>query len=133
MKLTSEVSVIVAVCYCAMMLERAMAMLQSTALAIVPDGQQIVTGSQAGISLWRLSDQTKVRDIATTLEHVHDVVFSTRRPLSVSIGGAPAEVGTAELLRWPSGELHKRMSIGDDLLLRAAWSSDSSWVRNERP
>ena len=98
-----------------------------TALTVSPDGQQIVAGSQAGLSIYRMADRTKVRAIPTKLEHVHDVAFSPDGQMLLAVGGAPAEVGAAELFTWPALKLQQQWTIAEDVLTRAAWSSDSRW------
>ena len=105
----------------------AMADATITALTLSPDGQQFVVGSQAGLSIHRITDREKVRTIPTKLEHVHDVAFSPDGRSLLAVGGAPAETGAAELFTWPAMELQQRWTIAEDLLTRAVWSSDSSW------
>lgn len=110
-----------------MLSQVAMADAPITALTVSPDGQQMVAGSQAGLSIYRVLDQTKVRSIPTSLEHVHDVAFSPDGRWLLAVGGAPADVGAVELFTWPAIELQQQFTIAEDLLTRAAWASDSSW------
>jgi len=98
-----------------------------TALTISPDGQQLVVGSQAGLSILRTANQESIRAVPTKLEHIHDVVFSPDGQLLLAVGGTPAETGAAELYTWPDTQLKLQFTVAEDLLTRAAWSSDSSW------
>lgn len=98
-----------------------------TALALTPNRQHYVTGSQAGMAVYRLNDHGKVRSLTSKLHHVHDLAFSPDGKNLLAVGGAPAELGEAELFAWPDGTLLQRWRLSDDLLYRAAWSSDSQW------
>lgn len=97
-----------------------------TALAISPDGRQIVTGSQAGIELRNLPGLTRTATWPTELAHVHDLRFSPDGTWLLAAGGAPAEEGAVEIYRWPEGTRTLRVGGHDDVIYGAAWSPDGS-------
>lgn len=96
-----------------------------TALALTPDGEHYMVGSQAGLAVVRLSDRKYVRPIATRLEQVHDIVYAPDGLSLLVVGGTPAVSGEAELFSWPDGQSKRLYKISDDLLYRVEWSSDS--------
>ncbi len=96
-----------------------------TALALSPDGQQVLVGSQQGITVHPLGSHEAVRRIDTQLEHVHDLKFSPDGQTLLAVGGAPAQTGQAQLFSWPAGNSLKTFHLSEDLLYRADWSGDS--------
>lgn len=98
------------------------------ALAVTPDGSQVITGSQAGIQIVSLPDLKHVRTLPTKLEHVHDLEFSPRGDLLTACGGSPGERGAVELWPWPAGELKATLTAGDDAAYDVAWNADGTQV-----
>ena len=92
-----------------------------TALAFARDGHEILVGSQAGIEVRSWPHLEAKRRLKTTLEHVHDLVFSPSGRFVLGVGGTPAKAGTIELREWPSGNVVYERSPQDDLIYRAAW------------
>ncbi len=97
-----------------------------TALAITPDGQQLVVGSQAGISVLNSADRSAVESIATTLDHVHDLQFSPDGKSLLVAGGSPGESGSVELYAWPRGQRAQVFKLAEDLIYRVQWSGDGN-------
>jgi len=95
-----------------------------SAAAFAPDGKSVVVGSQAGIEVHSWPELRSLRKLTTKLAHIHDLTFSPAGDVLAAAGGAPAEEGTIELFRWPSGELLKRVSEHTDLVYAVAWRGD---------
>ncbi len=97
-----------------------------TAVAFAPDGAEIVTGSQAGVFLHDAGKLEIVREIATQMDHVHDLRFSANGQWLAVAGGTPGESGSVELLEWPSGELRWRSETHDDVVYQVDIVADGS-------
>lgn len=98
-----------------------------TAVAFAPGGP-VVAASQAGVRVLSWPDLKPQRKIDVALAHVHALSFSPAGDVLAVAGGTPAEEGTVELRRWPSGELLRRLSGHDDLVQAVAWNRDGSRV-----
>jgi FOG: WD40 repeat len=96
------------------------------ALAITPDGAQVVTASQAGVQLRSLPDLAIKQSLATQLVQVHDLAFSPDGKLLVIAGGSPAEQGKVEIWRWPDATLKRELPAGGDLAYRVSWNADGT-------
>lgn len=92
-----------------------------TALAFAPGGNQMIAGSQAGLVVHDWPDLNPIRRLQLEIKHIHTVKFSPDETLLAVTGGAPAEVGVAIILRWPTGETVRRIEAHDDLVMDAAW------------
>ena len=92
------------------------------ALAVSPDGREVLAGSQAGVQVLSLPDLKPQRRLATKLGHVHDLAFSPDGNLLAVAGGAPAEVGGVEIWEWPAGKLKATLAAGDDVAYDVAWN-----------
>ena len=100
-----------------------------TAIAIAPDGKQVVLGSQLGIEIRSLPELAAIRKLATELEHVHDLQFSPDGQSLLAAGGSPAESGRVEVWNWPKRERIREVGGHDDVVYRVAWSPDGNqWV-----
>lgn len=97
-----------------------------TAAAFAPDGEQVVTGSQAGIEVRSWPELQTVAAIPTELRHVHDLAISPDGRMLLAAGGAPAETGIVEVLSWPDGKCVRRVTGHADVIYRVAWSPDGS-------
>lgn len=96
-----------------------------TAVAISPDGREVVSGSQAG--LWRapLEALKKRRPLATSLEQIHAVRFSPDGTRLAAVGGVPAESGRVELFHWPDGGAAGEWDLGEDVAFAVDWLDES--------
>ncbi|MCA9185985.1 MAG: hypothetical protein KDA99_10210, partial [Planctomycetales bacterium] len=88
-----------------------------TALAISQDGQYVLTGSQAGITVRSWPDLHVVRQLATEVDHVHHLALSEDDQRLLITGGVPADFGAFQVLAWSSGDsLHKAIVTNDVIL-----------------
>ncbi len=97
-----------------------------TALALAPGGQHVVLGSQSGIDIRSLPDLKVMGQLATKLEHVHDLVFSSDGRKLLAAGGSPAQSGRVEVWDWSKRENILQVSDHEDVVYRVAWSLDGS-------
>ena len=96
------------------------------ALAITPDGSEVVTASQEGVQVHSLPELAVKRSLATKLVQVNDVAFSPDGKLLAVAGGSPAERGGVEIWTWPEATLKTTLAAGDDLAYRIAWNAEGS-------
>lgn len=96
------------------------------ALAVSPDGREVLAGSQAGVQVLSLPDLQPQRSLATKLVHVHELVFSPDGKLLAVAGGAPAESGEVEIWEWPAGKLKATLAAGDDVAYDVAWNAEGA-------
>jgi WD40 repeat protein len=92
-----------------------------TALAVTPDGQQAVLGSQRGLRVWSRASQTVVETIPTTLEHIHAVAFSADGVHLAVAGGTPADSGELVILDWSRRTPIQHVRPHADLVYDVAW------------
>lgn len=95
-----------------------------TALAFSPDGNKVITGSQAGIEIRTWPELKIDRSLKTSLAHVHDLAFSPDGKTLAAAGGSPGEKGQVERFSWPEAESQSTISRHDDLVYRIAWQLD---------
>ncbi|HZN33862.1 MAG TPA: hypothetical protein VFB80_08580, partial [Pirellulaceae bacterium] len=91
------------------------------ALAVTPDGSQVLAGSQAGVQILSLPELKAVGAIATKLEQVHELAFSPKGDALAISGGSPGERGAVELWHWPAATLHWSQPAGNDVAYDVAW------------
>jgi WD40 repeat protein len=96
------------------------------ALAIAPDGTQVITASQAGAIVRSLPDLAAKQLIQTKLVQVNDLAFSPDGKLLAIAGGSPAESGKVEIWSWPELTHQATIAAGGDLAYRVAWNTDVS-------
>jgi len=96
------------------------------ALAITPDGAQVVTASQAGVQIRSLADLKTKQSLATELVQPSDLAFSPDGKLLAIAGGSPTEQGRVEIWAWPVLTLKATLPAGADLAYRVAWNADGS-------
>jgi WD40 repeat protein len=101
-----------------------------TALAITPDGKSFLQGSQSGVSIHSIQEADERRGsappgLATTLDHVQSLVFSSDGTRLAVAGGSPAQAGIVELWSWPEKKLLGKLEGHQDLVSDAAWLPDS--------
>ena len=99
-----------------------------TALAVSPDGRELVAGSQAGISVLSLPDIKVTRSLVTELESIHDIRFSPDGRRIAVAGGTPAQFGLVEILEWPSAKTITRIREHDDVVYSVAWHPEGHWL-----
>jgi WD40 repeat protein len=95
-----------------------------TAMAVTPDGTQLLVGSQSGIELHSLPDLASVGRIKSELQHVHDLQFSPDGTRLLVCGGSPAEEGAVEVLQWPDQNRLRSVALHSDVVYRTGWSPD---------
>src|SRR5262245_12201960 len=93
-----------------------------TALALSPDGTQVVLGSQNGIEIRSWPELNPSTKLTTDLANVHDLRFSPDGRTLLVAGGSPAESGAVEVLSWPAGQRVRRVAEHADVVYRIAWS-----------
>jgi WD40 repeat protein len=96
------------------------------ALAVAPDANRVLTGSQAGIEILSLPDLQRAGSLPTKLEQVHDLAFSPRGDWLAASGGSPGERGAVELFEWPAGTLKATFAAGDDVAYDATWDAEGT-------
>ena len=96
------------------------------ALAVTPDGSQLLTGSQSGVQVLSLPQLKPADTIAIKLEHVHKLTFSPRGDRLAIAGGSPGDRGTVEIWNWPERKLLTTLAAGSDLAYDAAWNADGT-------
>lgn len=99
-----------------------------TALAITPDRQSLLLGSQAGLTERSLATLNPTRNVPTQLLHVHDLAFAPNGRTLAAAGGRPGDRGTIELIRWPAGSLIASIPLGRDVVYCVSWSADGSSI-----
>ena len=97
-----------------------------TAIAIAPDGTQVVLGSQLGIEIRSLPELAVISKLSTELEHVHDLQFSPDGQYLLAAGGSPAENGRVEQWRWLTGTRVREVNGHEDVVYRIVWSPDGT-------
>lgn len=98
------------------------------ALAVTPNGTQILVGSQAGVRVHSLPGLKPVGAIATKLEQVHELAFSPAGNVLAIAGGSPGDLGAVELWDWPAMKLLATLPVGNDVAYDAAWSADGKRI-----
>jgi WD40 repeat protein len=100
-----------------------------TALTFSPDGEQIVAGSQAGISVRDAASGEILKSVDVDMDNVHDFKFSPNGTTLAVAGGNPAEKGVVEILHWPTLNRKQRLQLHDDVIYSIDFSADGSrWV-----
>jgi WD40 repeat protein len=92
-----------------------------TALAICPDGQQLLVGSQAGLTLLSLPSLQPLQMLPTRLQQIHDIDFSPDGSQFFAVGGTSGERGWIELHSWSIESEVRSIEIGNDLVYEAEW------------
>ncbi len=100
-----------------------------TALAFSPQGNRILAGSQAGLSIRDAASGKVVASHAVQMDNVHCVTFSPDGKILAIAGGDPADTGAVELLQWPSLQREQKLILHDDVVYDVDFSADGSrWV-----
>jgi WD40 repeat protein len=96
-----------------------------TAIAVTPDGNSVVTGSQVGVEIRSLPDLHVVDALKTEMHNVHDLAYSPDGRMLAVGGGIPGKRGVVELYSWPERKLLRGGRPHRDCIHRIAWRSDS--------
>ena len=99
-----------------------------TAAAFTSDGDAVIVGSQAGLRLLSWPSLTDAGSLSTQLENIHHVAFSPNGKQLLTSGGVPGESGAIEIQNWPDRVLQSVISLHDDVIYQAAWSTDGSSI-----
>ena len=100
-----------------------------TSLALTPDGEHVLLGSQRGIEIRDWPSMKLDGQVATDLELVHDLSFSADGKWLLAAGGTPAVAGIVEVIDWPSRDCKLRVAGHRDVVYRTAWAPDGEhWV-----
>jgi WD40 repeat protein len=99
-----------------------------TAIAFTPDGQSVVVGSQAGLTVRHWPDLKEQRQLDTKIVNVHDLAFSPNGKSLAVAGGTPSEAGLVEVFTWPNGDSTSLFKGHEDSVLAVAWKNDSTFA-----
>jgi WD40 repeat protein len=100
-----------------------------TALAFSPNGDRLIAGSQAGLSIRDGASGDVVSSHPVQMDNLHCVKFSPDGTTLAIAGGDPADTGAVELLQWPSLQRKQKLLIHNDVIYDVDFSADGShWV-----
>ena len=97
-----------------------------TALALTPDGERLLVGSQRGLQLRSIQDNGLIELLPTKLEQLHDLAFAPSGQLLLVAGGTPGERGQVEIWKWPERNQLGVISDHADVVYQVAWSPESA-------
>lgn len=95
-----------------------------TSIAFAPDGESVIAGSQAGLSVYGWPSLVESRKIECSLAGIHDLAFSRDGKILAVAGGVPAEEGRVELRNWPAGDLQNELGGHEDTVTSVEWVDD---------
>ena len=98
-----------------------------TAVAFTPDGNALLVGSQAGVSVREIVALDRVTaSLDSDLENVHAIQFDARgRRLAVT-GGIPGESGVMEWFSWPDQSRSLRVELHADSIYACDFAADGN-------
>lgn len=96
-----------------------------TSVAFAPDGESVVVGSQAGLSVRSWPGLEPLQELETGLVNLHDLEFSPDGRYLAAAGGTPSEEGLVEIFSWPQGERVSVCSGHSDCVLGVSWRNDT--------
>ncbi|TWU57665.1 WD40 repeat domain-containing protein [Rubripirellula reticaptiva] len=99
-----------------------------TALAMAPSGDRIVSGSQAGISIYKWPSMAIVESHDFEIGQIQSLRFSPDATRLLIAGGKPSEVGQWQIATWPDLSIVASSSEHDDVIHSAIWLSDDRFV-----
>jgi len=91
-----------------------------TALAVTPDGQGLVRGSQAGVT-WQDFAGKDQAALAVELDHVFGLAFAPDGKTLAIAGGSPGARGRVELWSWPERRRLTKREDHADVVYATAW------------
>jgi WD40 repeat protein len=97
-----------------------------TAVAFTPDGESVVVGSQAGLTVLSWPELKPKKKIDTQIVNIHDLAFSPNGKSLAVAGGAPAEEGLVEVFTWKTSKSSYVLKGHKDSVLAIAWRGDLS-------
>jgi WD40 repeat protein len=97
-----------------------------TTVVLSPDGDSILAGSQAGVSIRNAASGEPTGMIACDMDNVHDLQFSPRGDSLAVAGGIPGETGIVEFYSWPQPIRQRRIETHDDSIYSIDHSADGS-------
>lgn len=97
-----------------------------TAVVLSPDGESILAGSQAGVSIRNVATGEPTGTIACDMDNVHDLQFSPQGDSLAVAGGIPGETGVVEFFSWPQPNRQRRIETHDDSIYSIDHSADGS-------
>src|SRR5262249_5590377 len=95
-----------------------------TALALSPDGQAVLVGSQSGIEIRSATTLEKTGTLPTEIPNVHDLAFSPDGKTLAVAGRVPGKRGLVELYSWPEGKRLRSAAPHRDSVYKLAWAVD---------
>lgn len=95
-----------------------------TAVAFALQTNEVIVGTQAGLTLWSWPQLERQRSIKTDVVNIHDLAFSPNGKLLVVAGGTPGVTGALEILSWPAGQSLMHSQLHSDSILSVAWQND---------
>ena len=94
------------------------------AIAIAPDGETIVTGSNRGVEVHAHSDLIFGNLFEIEFSNIHDLKFSPDGKSLAVAGGDPGESGIVQIFSWPEKKRIQRLEQHTDVVFDVAWSPD---------
>lgn len=98
-----------------------------TAMAYLPQAQQVIIGSQRGIERLAYPSMKVEGSLGTQLEQVHDLAISPDGRWLLAAGGTPGESGEVELWNLVDGNLTHTFKAHSDLVYGVAWSHSGDY------
>ncbi|MAQ88377.1 MAG: hypothetical protein CMM03_00815 [Rhodopirellula sp.] len=99
-----------------------------TGCAISPNGKNILTSSQDGITRYGLATERQLKTYSISSANLHDLAFSPDGSHLLIVGGRPSEEWHAAAYHWPSFKLHKAFNGAGDSITTNVWLSDDKFA-----
>lgn len=93
-----------------------------TSVIVAPGGDQILAGSQVGVSIHDAESLHMIETISVSMDQVHDLQFTPDGQTLAVVGGNPSQSGIIEWLEWPRGKRRQRATFGDESFYSLAFS-----------
>ena len=117
-----------AFCFQIQLTENTAAQSPITALAITPAGDQIVSGSQAGIAIQNWPALTAAGNFGSDMGQIQDLQFSPDGNRLLIAGGRPSEFGQWQIVDWPSLKVIASSRKHADVIYSVVWLSNEQFV-----
>ena len=95
-----------------------------TDVVFTPDGESLVTVSQAGVQVLSWPELDRKRTVTTVAANLHCLVFSPNGSQLAVGGGHPAEEGVVEVFSWPECESIATLDDHYDSVRSMVWKDD---------